>query len=150
VSKLDAIEIQNVISAEKAKGKVIILGCGCFEIFHIGHLEYLEEAKKHGDILAIGINTDDYIRRHKLREPIFDIDQRMQVIYSIKPVDYVFSFNEDTFDRSIEIIKPDYFIKGIDRALILEEETCNKYSVKILRVGTIKKYSSTQLLEYFH
>lgn len=146
---MDAINIQKVIDNEKMEGKVIVLGCGCFEIFHIGHLEYLEEAKKHGDILAIGINTDDYIRRHKLREPIFDLDQRMQVIHSIKPVDYVFSFDEDTFDRSIKIIKPDFFIKGIDRTLILEEATCNKYSVKVLRVGTTKKYSSTQLLKYF-
>jgi len=143
---MDILTLKEIIDNEKKNGKKIVLGCGCFEVFHIGHLEYLEEAKKKGDILIIGLNCDNYIRKHKFREPVFTLEQRMQVIQNIKPVDYVFPFKEDTFDKSIEILLPNYFIKGIDRALILEESTCKKYSVEVMRVGTRKVYSSTQLL----
>jgi len=142
-------QINRIVEIEKSKGKVVVMGCGCFEIFHIGHLEYLQEAKGYGDILIIGINSDEYIRKYKKREPKFNEEQRSRIISSIKYVDYVFVFEERTFDYSLRKLKPNYFVKGIDRLNVLEKETCEECSIKIEIVGEEKRSSSTDLLQYF-
>lgn len=131
------------------KGKTIVACCGCFEIFHIGHLEYLEGAKKLGNILIVGVNTDDYIKEHKKRTPIFSLDDRMRVLSGLECVDYVFSFDEKTFEQSLKEIKPNIFAKGIDRKDILEADICEKNNIKIARIGDVKKSNSSELRKYF-
>lgn len=139
--------LYNILS-EKYKNKKIIMGCGCFEIFHIGHLEYLEGAKKLGDILVIGVNPDEYIINHKNRKSKFPLEERMKILDAIKYVDYVFPFYENTFERSLEIIKPSVFAKGIDRKIVLEQEICNQNGIKVVKIGKEKKSSATELREY--
>ena len=95
----------------------VVFTNGCFDLFHAGHLKILTEAKKMGDVLYVGINSDVSIycylnKGHK--RPIISEDQRVEIVSSIKCVDKVFLFDEPTPIRLIEKIKPDIIVKGGD------------------------------------
>jgi len=114
----------NVISLEKfvqilgglrkSKNKIVFTN-GCFDILHVGHVKYLEEAKKLGDILIVGINSDSSISRLKGKtRPINSLNDRSHIISSLKSVDYVIPFDEDTPIELITAIVPDILVKGAD------------------------------------
>ena len=93
----------------------IIFTNGCFDILHAGHVKYLEEAKKLGDILVVGINSDSSVSRLKGdMRPINSINDRSHIIASLKSVDYVIPFEEDTPIELIKAIVPDVLVKGSD------------------------------------
>ena len=95
--------------------KKIVFTNGCFDILHVGHVKYLEKAKNHGDILVVGINSDHSVTRLKGKDrPINSLEDRACVISSLKSVDYVIPFEEDTPIRLISTIIPDILVKGGD------------------------------------
>ena len=134
---------------EQHESKIIVSTCGCFEIFHIGHLECIEEAKKLGDILIVGINSDQYIEANKNRKPVFNENDRCKIIASIQNVDYVFLFDDLTFDNCLKTLHPDYFVKGLDRIEVIEKKTTDKLGIKVVHIGDVKKASATDLRKYF-
>lgn len=152
VSKMDKIfsllQLMNILY-EKHRSKIVVSTCGCFEIFHIGHLECIEEAKKMGDILIVGINSDKYIVENKKREPIFNEGDRCKIIASLQTVDYVFLFDDLTFDNCLRDLRPNYFVKGLDRTEVLEKQTALELGIEIVHVGTVKRASATELRKYF-
>ena len=98
----------------KSKKKIIFTN-GCFDILHLGHVKYLEKAKKLGDILIVGVNSDDSVSRLKGKNrPINRINDRCCVLASLKSVDYVIPFSEDTPIELIRTIVPDILVKGGD------------------------------------
>ena len=103
------------IAVLKEEGKRIVFTNGCFDILHIGHVKYLEEAKRLGDILVLGLNSDASVQSIKgpLR-PVVPEDERAYLLASLKVVDYVTIFNEDTPLALIEDIGPDILVKGGD------------------------------------
>ena len=108
-------EISSIISELKNNDKKIIFTNGCFDILHIGHVKYLEKAKNFGDILILGLNSDDSIHRLKGKNrPINSQDDRAYILASLEVVDYVVIFNEDTPLDLIKLIKPDVLVKGGD------------------------------------
>ena len=99
----------------KELNKKIVFTNGCFDIIHYGHIKYLQSAKELGDILIIGVNTDDSIKRLKGKNrPIVELDFRMAVLNELSSVDFVVPFNEDTPLNLIKIILPDVLVKGGD------------------------------------
>ena len=104
------------ISAElKNRDNKIIFTNGCFDILHIGHIKYLEQAKKFGDILIVGLNSDDSIKRLKGdNRPINSQDDRAYMLSSIEAIDYVVIFDDDTPIDLIKLIQPDVLVKGGD------------------------------------
>ena len=95
--------------------KKIVFTNGCFDIIHRGHVEYLEEAKKLGDILIIGLNSDYSVKRIKgPSRPINNEEDRKKVLLALKSVDDVIIFNEDTPLELIKKIKPNVLVKGGD------------------------------------
>ena len=93
----------------------IVFTNGCFDILHRGHITYLNQAKAQGDILIVGLNSDDSVRRLKgSSRPINSLEDRAQVLSAMSSVDYVVPFSEDTPQRLIELVKPDIFVKGGD------------------------------------
>ena len=134
-----------LISNEKEKGKRIVAVCGCFEVFHIGHLEYLIGAKELGDILLVGMNADSYIINRKQRKPRFSLTDRMRIINHVDVVDYVFAFSEDTFDVSLQEMCPDVFAKGIDRDYVVEKPTCDRYGISVVKIGKEKRGNASIL-----
>ena len=108
-------EISSIVSELKNKNKKIVFTNGCFDILHIGHVKYLEKAKNFGDILILGLNSDDSTHRLKGKNrPINTQDDRAYILASLEAVDYVVIFNEDTPLNLIKLIKPDVLVKGGD------------------------------------
>jgi len=98
----------------KSKNKIVFTN-GCFDILHIGHVKYLEKAKRLGDILIVGINSDSSVSRLKGNtRPINSLNDRSHIIASLKSVDYVIPFDEDTPIELITAIVPDILVKGDD------------------------------------
>ena len=106
--------LKTVIDRLKADGKKIVFTNGCFDIIHIGHVRYLREAKKLGDVLVIGLNSDSSVSRLKPKRPINPESHRAEVLSSLEMVDYVTIFNEDTPYELIKHLKPDVLVKGGD------------------------------------
>jgi D-beta-D-heptose 7-phosphate kinase / D-beta-D-heptose 1-phosphate adenosyltransferase len=108
-------EIYSIISELKNNEKKIVFTNGCFDILHIGHVKYLEKAKNFGDILILGLNSDDSTQRLKGKNrPINTQDDRAYILASLEMVNYVVIFNEDTPLDLIKLIKPDVLVKGGD------------------------------------
>ncbi|WBX71665.1 D-glycero-beta-D-manno-heptose-7-phosphate kinase [Tenacibaculum retecalamus] len=108
-------EIKKIVDQLKKQNKKIVFTNGCFDILHLGHIKYLEKAKKAGDVLIIGINSDASVKRLKGKDrPINNEFDRSYLINSLKTVDYTVIFNEDTPYELIKIIKPDILVKGGD------------------------------------
>jgi len=95
--------------------KKIVFTNGCFDILHMGHVKYLEEAKKLGDVLVVGINSDDSVTKLKGKNrPINSLNDRAYIIASLKSVDYVIPFDDDTPIQLISAVIPDILVKGGD------------------------------------
>jgi len=108
-------EIEVMCSKFKEKGKKIVFTNGCFDILHAGHVRYLETAKSFGDILMVGVNSDESVKTLKGEtRPINNEQDRALLIASLEAVDYVVIFNEDTPYELIKAIKPDTLVKGGD------------------------------------
>ncbi|MBA7565908.1 Bifunctional protein HldE [subsurface metagenome] len=108
-------DLKERVTALKREGKRIVFTNGCFDILHIGHVKYLEQAKGLGDILVLALNSDSSVRSIKgpLR-PIVLQGERAYIMASLEVVDYVTIFDEDTPLALIEYIEPDILVKGGD------------------------------------
>ena len=108
-------EIQKHSSMLKKRNRRIIFTNGCFDILHAGHVHYLEQAKKLGDELVVGLNSDSSVKNLKGEDrPINNLDQRAKVLSSLECVDKIVSFSEATPIKLIKAIKPDVIVKGGD------------------------------------
>ena len=99
----------------RRRGRRIVFTNGCFDILHRGHVTYLSRAKALGDVLVVGVNTDESIRRLKGPDrPINPLADRLEVLAALSCVDQLIPFDEDTPHRLIEVVRPDVFVKGGD------------------------------------
>jgi D-beta-D-heptose 7-phosphate kinase/D-beta-D-heptose 1-phosphate adenosyltransferase len=110
----DRAKLKEIISLEKSQGKKIVFTNGCFDIIHIGHVRYLKEAKSLGDILVIGLNSDNSVSRIKPGRPVIPEQQRAEVLSALWMVDYITIFDEDTPYTLIKELEPDILVKGAD------------------------------------
>lgn len=107
--------LKNLVDSLKKQNKKIVFTNGCFDILHLGHVKYLEEAKNFGDILIVGVNSDESVRRLKgSTRPINPEFDRAYILSSLDMVDYVVIFEEDTPYNLIKIVEPDILVKGGD------------------------------------
>ena len=107
-----------VCTRVKKAGKRVVFTNGCFDILHRGHVDYLTKAKALGDLLVVGVNGDDSVRRLKgPNRPIVNQDDRAAVLAALAAVDYVSLFDEDTPFELIRAIVPDVLVKGADWSL---------------------------------
>ena len=108
-------EIKTLASKLHSQGKKIVFTNGCFDILHVGHVKYLEEAKSYGDVLILGLNADSSVRKLKgPTRPINTQDDRAYILASLESVDYVVIFEEETPYELIKLIKPHVLVKGGD------------------------------------
>lgn len=108
-------ELKKIREELRAKGKKVVFTNGCFDIIHSGHVDYLLKAKQLGDVLIVGLNTDDSVRRIKGdKRPILNQQERAFIVSNLKPVDYVSFFGEDTPAEIIADLIPDILVKGAD------------------------------------
>lgn len=108
-------ELCKVLEQARAEGKTIVFTNGCFDILHIGHVRYLQDARSLGDLLVVGVNSDDSVRRLKGPErPVVPEFERVEILAALECVDYVTIFTEDTPVELILAIRPHIHVKGGD------------------------------------
>ena len=108
-------ELRRILKDLKAKGKRIVFTNGCFDLLHVGHLRYLEEAKTLGDVLVVAVNSDASVRRLKGPErPILPLEERMEILSGLQCVSFVTSFDESTPLELISSLQPHLLVKGGD------------------------------------
>ena len=127
----------------------VVFTNGCFDILHYGHLDYLTKAKKLGDVLVVGVNTDSSIKKFKPgNRPIIPEKYRAKLVDGLKPVDYVILFSEKTPQKLIEKIRPDLLVKGADYKLseIVGADIVRSYEGKVKRIKLIPGLSTSRIL----
>ena len=143
-------EIAADFCAELRQNKKIVFTNGCFDIIHVGHVRYLTEAKSFGDILIVGLNTDESVRRLKGNSrPINDQNARAEVLLGLKAVDHVILFGEETAEALIAEIKPDIYVKGGDYTLetLPEAKIVQSYGGRVELVNLVAGHSTTNIVE---
>ncbi|MCK5823077.1 MAG: D-glycero-beta-D-manno-heptose 1-phosphate adenylyltransferase [Bacteroidales bacterium] len=142
--------LKTLISFWKFKDKKIVFTNGCFDIIHRGHIEYLAKAASCGDILIIGLNTDESVKRLKGEtRPLQDEFSRAMVLASLSFVDNVILFNEDTPYELIKIIQPDILIKGSDYKPedIVGYEVVKDKGGAVITIDFVDGYSTTNIID---
>ncbi len=114
-SKKTKEKLLEKLASERKKGSTVVFTNGCFDILHIGHIDYLEKSKKMGDILIIGVNSDRSVKQLKgEKRPIYSEEERSKILNSLTCTDYIYIFDEETPYEIINSIKPDILVKGGD------------------------------------
>ena len=142
----DNIEIINRIKAERRK---IVFTNGCFDLLHVGHIRYLAQAKKLGDFLIIGLNSDSSVKELKGKDrPINSFDDRATLLSAIESVDLVIMFEEQTPENLIKDIVPDILVKGGDYNIedIVGYRTVMQNGGQVKTLSFYDGYSSTNYI----
>ncbi len=142
----DNIEIINRIKAERKK---IVFTNGCFDLLHVGHIRYLAQAKKLGDFLIIGLNSDSSVKELKGEDrPINSFEDRATLLSAIESVDLVIMFEEQTPENLIKDIVPDILVKGGDYNIedIVGYQTVMQNGGQVKTLSFYEGYSSTNYI----
>ena len=145
-----AKNLVKTLSALRSKGKRIVFTNGCFDILHVGHVDYLSKARRLGDVLIVGLNSDSSVKKIKGKDrPINKESDRAKVLSSLYFVDYITSFNETTPENLIKKVKPDILVKGGDWKIedMVGGSFVRSYGGKIKRIPFVKEYSTTSIIE---
>ncbi len=142
--------IEETCKKLKAARKKIVFTNGCFDLLHPGHVHYLQEAKKLGDVLIVGINSDASVKKIKGKmRPINSGFERAYVLAGLQCVDYVTIFEEDTPIELLKVVNPTVHVKGGDweSKPIPERETVERNGGKVVFIKFLDGYSTTSLIE---
>jgi rfaE bifunctional protein nucleotidyltransferase chain/domain len=137
------------VAIERRGGARIVLANGCFDLFHVGHIRYLAGAKALGDVLIVGINSDEQVRKLKgENRPFMPETERAEIVSALKFVDYVTIFPEATVTELIRAVRPDFHAKGTDYTTetVPEREIVRACGGRVAIVGDPKDHSSTDLI----
>lgn len=146
---LDRDQLVEKIRLERERDATIVLANGCFDLFHVGHIRYLNGAKELGDCLVVGINADQQVQLLKgAGRPFMPDHERAEIVAALKAVDYVTIFHEPTVEELIRAIQPDIHAKGTDYTTdsVPEREIVKEYGGRVAIVGDPKDHSSTELI----
>ena len=141
-------ELRRILAVWRFLSKKIVFTNGCFDILHKGHIDYLSKAADLGDILLLGLNTDNSVSRIKgPSRPIQDELSRAMVMASVRFIDAVVLFDEDTPLQLIEIVKPDILVKGNDYKAedIVGYSTVTDNGGKVVTLDLVEGYSTTKI-----
>ncbi len=142
-------ELVDVLNKHKEKNEKIVFTNGCFDILHIGHIEYLKYSRQQGDILVIGLNTDRSVREQKgEKRPFVSEDERARLISALEDVDYVIMFDELTPDKLIRCVKPDVLVKGEDwrEKGVVGRDFVESYGGKVVLAPFVNDVSTTDIV----
>ncbi len=138
------------VAAYRHQGRKIVFTNGCFDILHRGHITYLNRAKSFGDILIVGVNSDESVKRLKgPARPINPLEDRVQVLSGLSGVDHIVAFHEDTPHELIKVVQPDVFVKGGDYTLdtLPEASLVEELGGEVKILPYIKDQSTTGVIE---
>jgi rfaE bifunctional protein nucleotidyltransferase chain/domain len=135
---------------EKRRGRRIVFANGCFDTLHVGHIRYLEGARREGDVLVVGVNADSSICKLKgPGRPILDGNARAQLVAALRCVDSVVLFAESNVETLLEELRPDVHAKGTDYSAetVPERAVAARLGIRVAIVGDPKDHSTRELIE---
>lgn len=138
-----------IVNLAKEQGKKVVFTNGCFDILHVGHVSYLENAKRQGDILIVGVNSDESTRRLKgSTRPINNENDRACMLSALKSVDYTVIFDEDTPEDLIAYLRPSIHVKGGDykKDDLPETKIVEAYGGKVVILNFVEGKSTTNIV----
>ena len=143
-------ELIDRVRTLKEKGKRIVFTNGCFDLIHVGHIRYLADAKREGDILVVGVNSDASVRVIKpCNRPIIPESQRAEVLAALECIDLVTIFDEPDPESLIRAILPDVLVKGADWQIdrIIGADIVQDNGGRVVRVEMAPGVSTTAIIE---
>ena len=147
---LTETELLRVANDERDHGKTIAFANGVFDVLHVGHVRYLQDASKEAAILIVGVNGDDSVRALKGEgRPLTNERERAEVVSAIRGVSYVTIFHDSSPARLIAVLKPDVHCKGTDYTAdtVPERQIVLAYGGRIAICGDAKEHSTSAILE---
>ncbi|EKV56636.1 D-glycero-beta-D-manno-heptose 1-phosphate adenylyltransferase [Brachyspira hampsonii] len=138
--------LDTVLNKYREENKKIVFTNGCFDILHRGHVEYLQKARELGDLLILGLNSDDSVKRLKGNDrPINNEIDRAIVLSALECINYISIFDEDTPLELIKIVRPDILVKGGDYKI--ENVVGREYSKETVLIDFVDGYSTTNIIK---
>lgn len=148
---VDMPELLEKLDALRGEGKKIVFTNGCYDILHPGHVDLLERCKAQGDVLVLGLNSDESVKRQGKGDdrPVNPYPVRAFVLAHLESVDFVVRFDEDTPAKLIEAVQPDVLVKGGDWSVnrIVGRETVQRRGGEVISLPLLQGYSTTALIE---
>lgn len=141
-------DVESTLASQK--NKKIVFTNGCFDLLHVGHIRYLQEARKLGDILVVGVNADASVRRLKgPTRPVQNENDRAEILAALGAVDYTVLFSEDTPLELIQKVKPNILVKGGDwkPEQIVGADFVMSHGGKVMSLQFVEGRSTTKLIE---
>ena len=137
---------------ESDRGRRVVLANGCFDLLHAGHVDYLEDAKRRGDVLVVALNTDESVRKLKGEgRPRMTLAERVTLVGALRAVDFVVPFDEPTLEQTLRILRPDVHAKGADYTVetVPERQLDRELGIEVAICGGPKQRSSSDLIAGF-
>lgn len=150
IAKIKSLEeIIRIRMQLRQEGKKLVFTNGCFDILHVGHVRYLNQARTLGDALVVAVNSDRTVRQIKGKErPVVSEMERAEILAALACVDYVFIFDDPTPQQVIDAIIPDVLVKGADWAIseIVGRETVEKNGGTVRNINLVEGSSTTGII----
>ena len=142
-------QLPATLASWRAQGRKVVFTNGCFDLLHLGHVDYLEQARHLGDALVVGLNTDTSVGRLKPGRPIQDERARARILASLAFVNAVVLFEEPTPLALNELVQPDVLVKGDDYTLdgIVGHELVLSWGGQVRTVPLVPGYSTSRIIQ---
>lgn len=130
-------------------GRTVVFANGCFDLFHVGHVRYLEGSRQQGDVLVVGVNSDRSVRELKGKgRPLLPEEARAELLAAMESVDYVVIFDDATAAEILRDLRPDVHCKGTDytAATVPEREVVRSWGGRVVIVGDPKRHSTRDVI----
>jgi rfaE bifunctional protein nucleotidyltransferase chain/domain len=138
------------LRSQPERGRTVVLANGCFDLLHVGHLRYLEDAKQLGDQLVVGINSDRSVRDLKgAGRPLQNERDRAALVAAFRCVDFVFVFDEPTIETALRILRPDIHAKGTDYTPedVPEAAVSRELGIRVAITGDPKSHATRDIIK---
>ena len=140
-----------LLAQHKSSGSRVVFANGCFDMLHVGHIRYLEGARREGDLLVVAVNADSSVCALKgPGRPVLPESARMTLVAALRCVDYVVLFSEPNVEALLELLHPDVHAKGTDYTIetVPERATALRLGIRVAIVGDPKDHSTREFLDF--
>ena len=148
-SILNRDELIHRVASARESGARIVFANGCFDVLHVGHVRYLAGARELGDVLVVGVNSDEQVALQKgAGRPVMPASERAEIVAAFEPVTYVTIFDEPTVEQILLALKPDVHAKGTDYTTetVPERDVVRSYGGQVAIVGDPKDHSTSAII----
>src|ERR1044072_7215802 len=149
MSVLSREELVKRVASARGTGARIVFANGCFDVLHVGHVRYLAGAKELGDLLIVGVNSDEQVGIQKgAGRPVLSATERAEIVAALESVTYVTIFDEPTVEQLLLTLKPDVHAKGTysTRETVTERDVVRSYGGQVAIVGDPKDHSTSAII----